>query len=324
MTKFNYSGPFKNKIIDYLKFRKNKQQKMHPVDLFLYRFDKYTIENKSSNILTRELIENWLILKDGESKNTLRLRAYTLKSFAKYLNLTNNNAYILDSKIYNFKSTYIPHIFTDEEIRSFFKQIDITIKNGKQIPNKIHQVKLFFKILYCCGLRDGELINLKFKNINLEENYILIENSKNSIDRLVFINDDLVNTLDKYINKYSNYFSEYLFYNFKTKKRVSLTTFCKAFKKILNEANFDNEIRYRIHDLRHTFAIKNIKRVYENSEDVYSMLPILMNYMGHSDISSTEYYLRFTPDLYEKVTKQFENKFVDVIPNIESEFYNEQ
>lgn len=323
MTKFNYNGPFKNEITNYLKFRENKQQKLHPVDLYLYQFDKYTIENKSNNILTKELVENWLILKENESRNTLRLRAYTLKSFAKYLNLIGNYAYVLDSKIYNCKSNYIPHIFTDNEITLFFKQIDISIKNEKQIPNKVQQTKLFFKILYCCGLRDSELLNLKFKNINLEDKSILIENSKNNIDRLVFINDDLAFTLNNYINKYSNGLNEYVFYNSQTQKQISLCTFWKAFKKIIKEANFDCNINHRIHDFRHTFAVKNIKIAYENSEDVYSKLSILMNYMGHSDISSTEYYLRFTPDLYEKVTKQFENNFGDVLPRVERDSYNE-
>lgn len=323
MSNYNYKGPFRNEIIDYLKFREDKQQKLHPIDLYLYHFDKYTIENKSNNILTRELVEKWLILKDNESRNTLRLRAYTLKSFAKYLNLIGNEAYVLDSKIYQCKTTYIPHIFTDNEIKLFFKQIDITIKNNKTISNKVQQIKLFFKILYCCGLRDSELLNLKFNNIDLENKYILIENSKNGIDRLVFINDDLSDNLNNYINKYSNNFSEYVFFNSITLKRLSMYTIQETFKKILKAANFDCNIRYRIHDFRHTFAVKNIKTAYENSEDIYSMLPILMNYMGHSDISSTEYYLRFTPDLYEKVTKQFENNFGDVLPKMESDFYNE-
>lgn len=41
-----------------------------------------------------------------------------------------------------------------------------------------------------------------------------------------------------------------------------------------------------------------------------------MVYMGHSHIKSTEYYLRFTPDIYEKVTNQFKTKFNGVIPKI--------
>ena len=178
MTNYNYSGPFKNEIIDFLKYLENKQQKLHPVDCYLYQFDKYSIENKCNNVLTQELIENWLILRKNESRNTLRLRAHALKSFAKYLNLIGKEAYVLNSKLYQCKTTYIPHVFTDNEIKLFFKQIDITVKNTKQIPNNIYQTKLFFKILYCCGLRDSELLNLKYKNINLSEQYILIENYK--------------------------------------------------------------------------------------------------------------------------------------------------
>ena len=54
MTNYNYNGPFKNEIISYLNFRENKHQKLHPVNWHLYQFDKYTIENKSNNILNRE------------------------------------------------------------------------------------------------------------------------------------------------------------------------------------------------------------------------------------------------------------------------------
>lgn len=323
MANYNYSGPFKNEIIDFLKHLENKQQKLHPANCYLYQFDKYTIKNKCDNILTQELIENWLILRKNENRNTLRLRACILKSFSKYLNLIGKDAYVLNSKLYQCKTTYIPHIFTDNEIKLFFRQIDITVKNTTQIPNNIHQIKLFFKILYCCGLRDSELLNLKYKNINLKEQYILIENSKNNIYRLVFINNDLVNDLKNYIEMYPNNLEQYIFYNTSTQRKRNINGFYCNFKKILVNAKFDQNIRYRIHDFRHTFAVKNIKNAYENSNDIYSILPILMNYMGHSSLSSTEYYLKFTPDVYEKVTKDFEKNFRDVIPKIESAFHNE-
>lgn len=319
-----FSGPFKQEIQDFLTYLKNKQHSLDAIKIYLYNFDQYTIGATKGNILTKELAENWLILRENESRNTLRLRAYSLKIFAKYLNLIGKNAYVIDSKIYQCKSTYIPHIFTDKEINLFFKQINLTVKNNNLFPNNVQQIKLFFKILYCCGLRDSELIRLKYKNIDLENNCIFIEKSKNNIERLIFITEDLTDDLKCYIDKYSNNLSsEYVFFNLKTNKKRQMDNIRIIFRKIIQDCNFDNYIKYRIHDFRHTFAVKNIKNFYENNEDIYALLPILMNYMGHSHIRSTEYYLRFTPDVYASVTKQFELNFENVIPQVESIDINE-
>jgi integrase/recombinase XerD len=50
--------------------------------------------------------------------------------------------------------------------------------------------------------------------------------------------------------------------------------------------------------LRHHFAFANINRWVENGINVNSMLPYLMNYMGHSSIESTFYYIHLIPEFF--------------------------
>ncbi len=321
MKNYNYLSLFKDDIKDFLKYKESKGQKLHPIACYLYQFDNYCLK-LNANKLTRELVEKWLELKENECPNTRRLRAWSIKSFAKYLNLMEKDSFVIDSKIYNCKSTYIPHIFTDIEIKAIFKYINLIIKNTSCFPNNTEQVKLFYEILYCCGLRDSELINLKYEDIDLKNKTILIKHSKCNISRLIYFDNELYSDLKHYINNRIEKSNEYLFYNSKTKAKRSLNSLYESFQLIIKKEEFDKNIHYRLHDFRHTFAVKNIKRIYEKGEDVYSFLPILMVYMGHSNIRSTEYYLRFTPDVYEKVTKQVESYFGNIIPKIdEGDFY---
>jgi len=324
MYNYVYSGPFKEEIKEFLEYKKNKRESLYSAASYLHNFDQYTIKTNANNELSRELVEEWLVLRENESKRTLSVRATIIKSFAKYLNLIGKNAFVVNSGLYLYKSTYIPHIFTDNEVKCFFEQLEITVKTTKQFPYNKEQLKLFFKVLYCCGLRDSELLNLKYDDIDFTKRVLIIKNSKNNINRLIYLSDDLIHNFKIYIEKYSgNKTSQYVFYNAKTNNRRGIASICVEFHKIIESTNFDSNIRYRIHDFRHTFAVKNIKIAYEKGEDVYALMPILMTYMGHSHIKSTEYYLRFTPDVYEKVTKQFETRFENVIPKLIGGFYEE-
>ena len=55
--------------------------------------------------------------------------------------------------------------------------------------------------------------------------------------------------------------------------------------------------RPRIHDLRHTFAVRTLLEWYRAGEDVEVRLPALSTYLGHRDPRSTYWYLSAAPEL---------------------------
>ena len=81
----------------------------------------------------------------------------------------------------------LPNILTIEEIR---KMIEST-------SNTKH--KLIIKLLYGCGLRVGEIVNLEKENINFEEDLIHIKLAKGKKDRFVKIPDSIKEELKSYI-----------------------------------------------------------------------------------------------------------------------------
>ena len=61
----------------------------------------------------------------------------------------------------------------------------------------------------------------------------------------------------------------------------------------------------RIHDFRHSFAVNALLRLYRSGADVDAKLPLLATYLGHVDLSSTQYYLAMTPELLHEANQRF-------------------
>ena len=58
----------------------------------------------------------------------------------------------------------------------------------------------------------------------------------------------------------------------------------------------------RVHDLRHTMAVNNLRSWFARGENVDALLPVLQTYLGHSSIGDTAYYLRLTAESYPDIT----------------------
>lgn len=64
--------------------------------------------------------------------------------------------------------------------------------------------------------------------------------------------------------------------------------------------------RPRIHDLRHTFAVRRVKQWHEGGSPIDQGMLLLCTYLGHAKISDTYWYLSGVPDLMEVIGARFE------------------
>ena len=68
----------------------------------------------------------------------------------------------------------------------------------------------------------------------------------------------------------------------------------------------------RVHDWRHTFAVRAFKQLIDNGTDLYVALPVLSTYLGHKTIFATEKYLRLTVSIYPYIEEKWEACINDV------------
>ena len=70
----------------------------------------------------------------------------------------------------------------------------------------------------------------------------------------------------------------------------------------------------RVHDLRTTFAVNNLRSWFAQGRDVGALLPVLQAYLGHASIADTAYYLHLTAESYPDITARVQQAIGDVVP----------
>lgn len=156
------------------------------------------------------------------------------------------------------------------------KQVQKMIINTKNIKHKC-----IIELLYSCGLRLNELINLKIENIDSERMRILVENAKGGKDRYVMLSETLLQDLRTYWDEYGP--DNYLFQGQKNMKYSD-----KSVQNIVKNAALKSGIKQRVspHILRHSFAT----HLLEKGTDIRYIQELL----GHKSIKTTEVYTHVT------------------------------
>jgi len=166
------------------------------------------------------------------------------------------------------KNTTLPEILTIDEVRRL-------IKNTFNLK---HQ--LIIRMLYGCGLRVSEIVNLKKEDVNFKEDLIKIRLAKGKKDRFVKIPESLYEDLRKYIGiENSNIL-------FPSNHGGKLTK--DTIQKIVQNSAKKARIKKRVypHLLRHSFAT----HLLEQGTD----LRIIQKLLGHSDIKTTQIYTQIS------------------------------
>lgn len=127
------------------------------------------------------------------------------------------------------------------------------------------------------GMRKGEILNLKWSNVDFEFNFIEILKTKSGKTRKIPISDTLLNVLREQPQTH-----EYVFTNTYTGKPY--TDIHNSFRMILTKANINN---FRFHDLRHTVATRLVEKGID--------LIVVKEILGHSKIDTTMRYAHAVP-----------------------------
>lgn len=180
---------------------------------------------------------------------------------------------------------HLPTYLTVDEVNNL---LDIKINDAFDARNKS-----ILELLYSSGLRISELISLEFKNIDLNECIIRVM-GKGSKERIVPINDIAIHYLKIYVKDYrhilvKNEQNNYIYLNNHGKKMTRQGVF-KMIKKRTLEAGIKKDVSP--HTLRHSIATHML----ENGAD----LRIIQEFLGHSDIGTTQIYTHLTNQKLKK------------------------
>lgn len=314
-----FQSPFADKLEAFIAYKRALGMRYGSEAYHIKCFDRWCAEQQVPQaVLTQEVAEGWCRKRPGEKAKTQSIRQSVLRQLAHFLNEGGDTAYVLPlEKHFRQSQSFSPYIFSRKEIAILFKVAD-EITSKEISPYLYEIVPMVMRLLYCCGLRSSEARNIKRCDVNLDDGVLTILNSKNAKDRLVPMSADLMQYMRGYCRRMKLLCpdSEYLFPN-RDGKLLNRKVIYMQFRSLLKATGIPHYGRGRgprVHDLRHTFAVHSMMKLDKEGMDLYTTLPILSVYMGHSGVQSTEKYLRLTAEVYPEIVAQMQAAHGDIIP----------
>jgi integrase len=201
------------------------------------------------------------------------------------------------------RQTFVPYIYSRAELRAL-----LSATTRSQTPKCLidaQTLRAFLILLYGTGSSVGEMLALKFHDVDPNKGILTIRNRNPSRVRKLPLGRDLIEVVRKYIRFRSRYESESEYF-FTSQKglALSISTVCFTFRRLRKAAQV---IRHdsiaqqpRMQDLRITFAVHRITSWIRNGANLNRMLPALAVYMGQVGLGATEKYLLMTPEHFRK------------------------
>jgi integrase/recombinase XerD len=244
------------------------------VKSFLSKFDKYS---EPKEVPTQEIKEYLLLFK------TINTRKHNICAIKSFYQLSVGMPNKIDKIPYPKSDKKLPIVLSVEEIQKMFS----VCENTKH--------KVILALLYSCGLRVSELINLKWVDIDRSRMIINIKAAKGNKDRQVMLTPDLIPLLEKYYKEYKS--KEYVLNGWKNEPQYSDRSVGEVIKQLAAKAKINK--RVYTHLMRHC----SFTHMVENGTDIN----LIQKLAGHSNVKTTAIYTHISHNLISKIQSPLVN-----------------
>ena len=268
---------------NFLKFERNFSD--NTLDAYLRDIRKlrdYAVEDLQvePDKITYEQLQEFLfrLSKEKFSERSQARWVSSVKAFFKYLLedeiREDNPAALLEGPKLGL---YLPDTLSYEDVERIVNAID----RGTDLGKRNYCI---IEVLYGCGLRVSELIDLKISNINFREGYLKVEGKGDKV-RFVPLADYTAKLIKDYINNVRSHYKinkkceDFLFLNSRGSSMSRVIVFI-IIKELTEKAGINKKISP--HTFRHSFAT----HLLQNGAD----LRYIQEMLGHSSITTTEIY----------------------------------
>ena len=191
-----------------------------------------------------------------------------------------------------------PFIYSVADIDALLEAARRTIVS----PLRAATYQALIGLLAASGLRIGEAIKLDRSDLDRAQGVLLIRESKFGKSRLVPLHPSSMQALEGYArirDQLQPRAAEPAFFVSLSRKRLLYAVVQLTFRQLIGNAGIGAGAPSppRLHDLRHTFAVRTLLGWYRAGEDVQAKIPSLSTYLGHREPASTYWYLSAAPEL---------------------------
>ena len=261
----------------------------------LKEYAEADLENTSPEEITFEHLQEYIynLSKKKLSERSQARWISSIKAFFKYLLeeeiRTDNPAALLEGPKLGL---YLPDTLSMDDVNKIVRTINLSTELGKRNY-------CIIEVLYGCGLRVSELIDLKISNINFKEGYLKVE-GKGDKTRFVPLTEATSQILLNYIKEVRSTYKikpkseDIVFLNSRGSAMSRVIVFL-IIKELADKAGISKSISP--HTFRHSFAT----HLLQNGAD----LRFIQEMLGHSSITTTQVYTHLKNEELREVILNF-------------------
>ena len=281
-------------------------------------FDNYLFNmHRDEAVLTQDMVDAWCGVRPKESANANIARTSVIIAFIRYLQRRGLTDVKEPDRPKPQKCTHIPHAFTTEELTRFFYACDhISVQNNRK-ASLVKKLILcvFFRLMYCTGLRPKEARMLKKNDVDLEHGVLNIVETKGHDQHYVAVHESMIIIMREYDRRMEELMPERVYF-FPGKKDGyrSKEWLRENFANLWKTAN--PTVHAISYDFRHNYATFNINKWVDLGFDFYDKLYYLSKSMGHCSVEHTKYYYSIVPRMSEILEEKSGASFEELVPEV--------
>jgi integrase/recombinase XerD len=294
-------------VLNYLTVRRALGFKLVGESQLLREFVVFA-DAAGQRTITTQFAMGWARRPTTDSPNYLSRRLRAVRGFARYLHALDPTCEIPPIELLPAsKHRPAPYLYRDEEIIAL-----MTAASGLCPPLRAATFQTLIGLLACTGLRIGEAIRLDREDFDPVTQLLTVRDSKFGKSREVLLHPSTVHALLDYgetRDRLCPHPKERSLFITTRGTRLCHPTIYAPFRALLDQVGVRHQApsrRVRVHDLRHSFAVKTLLGWYRDGGDVASRMPLLSTYMGHVDPAATYWYLSAAPELLHLAAERLE------------------
>jgi integrase/recombinase XerD len=284
---------------DYLRLRRMLGYKLDDAARQLPWFVEH-LDDTGNEYLTTAAALEWALDRDWPTGSTVPGHRMTaVRGFARYLAGIDARTEVPPTGLIRIpRSWRAPHIYSDEDVLAL---MDAARRSIPQ-PLRAATYETLLGLLATTGLRIGEALRLDRDDVNTTDGLLVIRRSKFGKSRQVPLQPSTLDALERYQHCRRQFYphptTDAVFVSLRG-TRVIYETVWPTFRRLCDQTAIGagSAVTPRIHDFRHSFAVRTLLDWYRAGVDVASRLAWLSTYLGHGEPRYTYSYLSAAPEL---------------------------
>lgn len=297
----------RNRFDEYLRLRRALGFKLESAEPLLRDFVTY-LEHHNAPTVTADLALAWAMQPPNGHPGWWAKKLGIVRVFAKHLQTLDAATEVPAVELLPHHSRRaVPYLYSDLDIARLMEAAQ-----KLRSPLRAGTYATLIGLLAATGLRVGEAIGLDRQDVDGRHRVLTLRHSKFRKSREVPLHETTAVALHAYARMRDRLCPRPKapsFFVSTAGTRLIYKNVQSTFHMLVRQAALEQRrapCRPRLHDLRHSFAVRTLSCWYRDDIDVQARLPLLSTYLGHLGPTSTYWYLSAAPELLARACQRLE------------------